>query len=478
METLHPLKRNRRNIIKQFRTLPVPNACAYLLLSWICEVPSVDDITREESPQSADVRRDRYVEDILNVIWKWVTRPRTEDELQAVIGLDCSCSDIEQRHLCHKIAESGALRFGAKPCPGWLVVDICLQIAVRADRKNPVLPKKSFDRKSWPRIICDFLPHGDEETLKGVTQWLKCNPSTNDRTQVYDSLGSMIFLMSSLTIPHLLTSWIFFEGFAHIRRAGQLFASRQGALHRREEDEVIEELVENCRALINAISTLVIPLVNQTERRIFHLYDPTELLAGYESVRLVTSRASEVIHLRHRLSNTILQVNCQLGILINKFYLDCKENGTFHSSKTSFRDLAALPEAQLSPLPLASLRLMMMLGPSEMVYKCSAPTCLKTVVDTALRWCKGCFGIRYCSRRCQKRGWTNANVGHRVWCSDIKLLTAVVSNGMSVSNAGSVAFAAYANAEAHAQLIVDHLERLSLMKLQTRNPGVEYRVME
>jgi hypothetical protein len=38
----------------------------------------------------------RHVE-VFDALWEWVTRPRTDDEKQVVIGMKCSCSLDERR---------------------------------------------------------------------------------------------------------------------------------------------------------------------------------------------------------------------------------------------------------------------------------------------------------------------------------------------------------------------------------------------
>jgi hypothetical protein len=241
----------------------------------------------------------------------------------------------------------------AKHCPGWLIVDACLYIAEKVDQEDVVTLNRFHRRRTWPRSVRSILPHGDANTVKGILQWIQGSSITVNRVQIYNSLCSVIIILPPLVIPHLLARGVFSESFFHIDRARESLNSYQSSFSRKEEDQATAELVDDCRMLIDAIDTLVMHLVDEIERRLFHLQTPAELLAGYQNIHLVTRRASRLIRQRqferrsqlhqqplHVFSNQVHEVDSKLQLLIRKLHLDCGETGIFDSTDEMHVDLS------------------------------------------------------------------------------------------------------------------------------------------
>jgi hypothetical protein len=101
----------------------------------------------------------------------------------------------------------------------------------------------------------------------------------------------------------------------------------------------------------------------------------------------------------------------------------------------------------------------------------------------------------YCSRRCQKRGWTYEGVAHRMWCSKVAELgvnqeldtppspSAFKTDGVSpaISNAemsSSQAIPCATELENRARTareVMEYLKKLALLKLKALNPDAVLR---
>jgi hypothetical protein len=98
--------------------------------------------------------------------------------------------------------------------------------------------------------------------------------------------------------------------------------------------------------------------------------------------------------------------------------------------------------------------------------QCCAPACLNTVANVRLKICLRCNCVQYCSRSCQKRDWTHAQAGHRLWCQRLNDIQIVV--GSQVEEA-----TLYPGDEAKASQILKCLEPWALLKLRQLHSGVE-----
>jgi hypothetical protein len=77
----------KRKLVEQFHTRAVPDACVFYLIYWIKQASDTYDqlpgtLTKPGKP---DGDRKYHLKKMLNIIWKWVTRPRTDQQRQATV---------------------------------------------------------------------------------------------------------------------------------------------------------------------------------------------------------------------------------------------------------------------------------------------------------------------------------------------------------------------------------------------------------
>jgi hypothetical protein len=77
-------------------------------------------------PGKPDGDRKYHLKKMLNIIWKWVTRPRTDQQRQATTGMTFSCPPREQATPGH-VAAKAALN-SSEGLPGWSIVISCLHV--------------------------------------------------------------------------------------------------------------------------------------------------------------------------------------------------------------------------------------------------------------------------------------------------------------------------------------------------------------
>jgi hypothetical protein len=127
-----------------------------------------------------------------------------------------------------------------KVSPGWHLVVRCIQAAEKADDGDTLPPlNKLHRRKHWPRSLLSFLPHGAALTVQGLYQWLSCSPNAMVRSSLFNSINSLIYIMHSMVITHVIVSRPFLDGIYGLNTAKDSFVARHGQFTREEEEHKI-----------------------------------------------------------------------------------------------------------------------------------------------------------------------------------------------------------------------------------------------
>jgi hypothetical protein len=447
----------KRNLVRQFQTITVPNACVEVLVTWILHIHDANKILAKGPHEDLE----RYVGKIFDLVWKWATRLRTDEELQILLDRKCTCSPEERRTIMHR-AKRPAQWASADSSPGWQVVGACLEVVAQVDETDVVPLNKFHRRKTWPRSIRSILPHGSASTVKGLCQWLKYKTEGGDRRAVLLSLNSMISLLEPLVVPHLIGSRAFLHGTLYrLKFDEQLLAivrsepAQSPNITAAGRDTPFSVLVQDYLLAIPVMAKLLLRTSNETERRVFHRHERKKLLAAYEGA-IVISQYALSLNRQPFLSRAdrIQDIEKDLQALACILYLDCYTSGVFDF--TNPRHVALVgPNAALVPsAPTPEERFDLELRHITDIPRCLAPGCIKTMADSHLKLCLGCLQVQYCSRRCQKRGWTNAQTGHRSWCK-------MVANPSTMTSRDDY------------KKVLHILEQLTLSKLRVFNPGVK-----
>jgi hypothetical protein len=212
--------------------------------------------------------------------------------------MQCLCSPIDKRtpsHVC------GQKAFFNRPAGtlGWCFLSLCLFPAVVTDHGHIVPINRLRRRKQWPRSIRSYLPHGAARTVLGLCQWLGCEATIPDRTEVYDSLNNLIHIMEPLVVSHLIVTPPFLDAIYDMSQVLYIGKDSHETLSRMEHQIEIPSLelttlLHNCAILIPAMKALVDRL-NIGERMAFHRNESAKLLAAYEGAIATIYHAMKLV---------------------------------------------------------------------------------------------------------------------------------------------------------------------------------------
>jgi hypothetical protein len=241
----------------------------------------------------------------------------------------------------------------------------------------------------------------------------------------------------------------------------------------------LQDLLKDSVMMVSVLRVLVM-MGNKTERRIFHRNAPRDLLLAYEGGHVVSCYTARVTDYFNHLENRHLvkpnedaPVHGHVKFLVHALYMDCNDLDLFDLSNPMH--IAFLgPNASHATLPFAASEyLSAELRSLENSQRCTAPNCLTTLADRRLKLCLGCRRVKYCSRRCQKKAWSHSDVGHRSVCT---MLCSIHETNDSTPMDDRTQLTASTEEDAVAFRILGHLEQLTLVKLETLNPGADIRV--
>jgi hypothetical protein len=524
----------QRQLVDQLQSLPTPTMCVYRLSHYINFTHSAHVILRDlKGDYQKEIRQ--CVSKVFDLIWEWVTRPRTEQEVRTIIKMKCTCTPEERRADDHTELLDTEEWMSPDAIAGWLMVDACLYVGstVVPDCKQPdILPLNKLRRREhWPHSIRSFLPHGAARTIEGLSVWLKfTSPSqlfSVDRHLLLRSLDNIILIFRPLVVPHVIVSPAILGSIYQMKHVHTSFYIGGNNLPTHKEEQTLVSHLKYCHQHTTVIYSLVTHMTNEMERSVFHHSAPAELLAAYEGAQTVARQAAQTISLlvrrskddsdsdRSRCPHPILQMvdhvnqlKQHVTHLVSALYLDLnkdttKPQGPVCSSSSSAsigihchaHDRKSGRKIYIPSAPSPATRLKKELTLLMDSQRCCAPNCLNTVIEGRLWACAGCSSMVYCSRRCQKRGWTYEGVAHRMWCSKVAELgvnqeldtppspSAFKTDGVSpaISNAemsSSQAIPCATELENRARTareVMEYLKKLALLKLKALNPDAVLR---
>jgi hypothetical protein len=486
-----PLLVAQHRLVQQLQAQSVPNVCVFLLIYWIGHVRHAHRSTKD-SPN--DRKMAQWVIKMLDLVWEWVTRPRSDKKRHGLAGMVCLCSPDEQSMPDHVHGRDTITK--SQSTPGRFFVNECLIAGVEIDCADIVPLNQLNRRKRWPRSLHGLFPHGADATVQGLCQWLGHKRILNDQSQILNSLHNMITIVHALVIPKLIVCKPFLYVINRMAWGcpPSLVSRIKDSKHKKRDDILKRMLAEYDQIIV--VLRLAIDQASSIERQIFHRNSSNRLYAAYEDAFTLFELISFFIRQdkyegfqdssQERLItgspvSRCSRVRDNVVALARKLCTDCPQldfQALFTSKRPELCDTSL--EVVLPDPPPTNMQVITewLAHPIESRPRCLAPSCFRTMAERPLKLCTGCHSVLYCSRRCQKRAWTHADVGHRFWCSALANLDRAhdspsepdsnAHHGLSIECGFSPD-----DQEVMARRVLDYIEKLVLMKLQALDPDVK-----
>lgn len=375
--------------------------------------------------------------EVWNLGFEWVTYPRSDEELaQTSGGMVCTCSEesIAVRP-AHGKGEEYIAREDAKleSRPVLALINLflrgmpnCAHEKSLSLARKPGRPRK---RSAWPNSFVSLLPHGPKDTLRGLLAWFRTDLEWRSRTSVTFALDVLILYHPSLIIPHLVVAPEF--TYCVIQRTVGL---DQGLLGESQTSPdaamMIRNVTDHMRMLLRLLDDFMM-FASALHRRLYHEYNPSNLLLAYQMMSVVCVYLMAKVPLRMgggEIARPMNEAVARLGGLLLDDFPDVKHEETSEMTIDSYREQMMQHRHTLDYVKWE--RLYRLLRYLDCTRRCDAPQCpmLATCILASPHYkrCTGCIRAMYCSRRCQKSAWKDSPSHHRAVCSTLRYFCTVV----------------------------------------------------
>jgi hypothetical protein len=277
---------------------------------------------------------------------------------------------------------------------------------------------KMHKQGRWPRFAADILPHGLEDTLRGLIAWLILDLPMRVAVTIITAFLVLDDACGVTILPYLCTSPTFIEK-GYIRLI-ETFCDWTAS---REAPEPL------AARYIDSVH-LLLPLARLGHHLLGRQMDAVQCSLYLDkkfSILLSTGHAFDlcfrmVAHYRQTGDKTLERQTWAIAI---------------HPQHVGARIYSISPEARTVPVSERAssafeddlmrigdpmLRLLRALYRLALGRKCKAPGCAAVIFEGRLRYCAGCLRVSYCSRACQRRAWTHELAPHRQVCASIRML--------------------------------------------------------
>jgi hypothetical protein len=455
-------------------TKPFP--CAILLLAHLDPINTVLHLPSEGAVQAMDKR----FSNVLSVIARWLTAPRTSAEVNNLMGSSCRCSDSSYQQTIQ--AHEDGLRLIERLEHRWPLESLLhtlLKISLASisffgdapqQRGRRRLDRLFSNRIVWPFTLEQLLPWGREDSIRGLLCWCKVQDpySDMDMSTLLEGVHNYAYaVLSPLALPYVVTSRVFIPQalLPTMERALDVLSySIEAPVSPIAHDTAIMTLCRGSRIIWDICNIAC----DGPQRREMIEHALTRMLTcvthAYAQLLDVLERFSG-----HTLRRAIIEATNSLLVF-----------GTF-----ALHDFASRPDLQDFPIPLRFAKdslaiqdtiftpwqnLWAAMKQLEKAQDCASPNCSRTYADVwPFHYCGGCRRVSYCSRACQKIAWSHAAVPHRLICEVIRITCSkneiprrIGSKDVEHATADPSVFEPEA-----AEAIVKHFEDLTRHRLQT-----------
>jgi hypothetical protein len=397
--------------------------CFYFLLGLVDKAGDLGG--RVDLQNMTDTER-TAVDSLLTASMFWITVPRTHKELGCLESMHCLCTNVKKADVIHQ----RGLKFFSSSSSSHATPFVCFfhhigNAVASACYKDPRdLDQQSVDRgylrilhqrrSTWPTRFEQVLPHGPEDTTRGLLMWMKSESAPFISPVVIQALNPFLALTLPLTILYVFTSHaLITDAVLPIINAMCEYIENNISANKTEPIDTNVDITLS--RVLELMSNIAQRWSDDLQRRHWMSPHTTHLLEMYD--RILT--ACDLLHLQGRpLRSPIPKRSALLGTLLLQDFPGLARR----TAANRTRKLLHLSHKPPSRTSWANM--LWALSCVTVTHRCVLPGCMRTTADVnALRLCGGCRRVAYCSRRCQKTDWSYSASGvlpHRDVCQVLR----------------------------------------------------------
>jgi hypothetical protein len=366
---------------------------------------------------------------------RWLSAPRTLQQLQTILQSQCTCSFLEQNAAPHQqsrllLRESSSARLPIESMLASIGQYFMIILPV-PKRSELVVEKKSAadtvkqsmrldlitTRTRWPTNLQQILPHGAESTTRGLLRWFHLDLGEVIQMSFVKFLEGFFYFTSPQTLPYFVTSDVFLaRGTIPVMIYALQYLSPNPQADMLPSEAALSVQGRHFNALMMLLTcasfmfSVIVSKCNHTQRMVLLEHTTEDVIDLCDRSALALRVAMHRFDPAHRgVASNVLRYFRELYVIVS-------QNHHLFLDKTHLR----VVRGDISPLWGSTLESISHRARSQ---TCSSPECSKTFLDTwPFRYCGGCKTDCYCSRRCQKIAWTHPVAPHRLVCNLVRLV--------------------------------------------------------
>jgi hypothetical protein len=177
--------------------------CVFVMLGWL------KDIVTNDKTSAPSIRARLF-----DASFRWVTRPQTQTHMRAFLSRSCECSLIENNKMqaWHDLGiQSHQEDIGDDAEPQWDLVST-LVMGLSAGFVTETVVGERFrlhklrNRPNWPSNVAHLLPHGAEDTIRGLLSWLSLQPTPAASHHLYTVILCLVRTCEPSVLSFVVTS--------------------------------------------------------------------------------------------------------------------------------------------------------------------------------------------------------------------------------------------------------------------------------
>jgi hypothetical protein len=353
----------------------------------------------------------------------WVTLPRTQNGMRYLKDTPCRCPAAtcgEYSHTRHD--GEGTAPVGCFLQDVW--TNLSTSVAVRTKDQVQVRPRRDpfAGRKQWSLHIQHLLPHGPEDTMRGMLSWLHADLGPIETGNMIRMLHYVLVMTHAHTLPYVLAArQTVPKRIIDLIRSGGSTRTEMTIECRMEEDA---DAIPKRKVVLNSAVQLLVDLATtwstQEQRRFF-------LAEHLAAILSLAEEAAEAVDTSWYL-RAISDAAAPLFELIVQLCIDFP--GLQASlSPSNFRRRLRMALAKHDDQHWK--RLLRCVVRLQQTDRCASPDCTNAMAagHGPFKHCGGCRRVIYCSAGCQKRSWRHVVAPHREVCASLRQTCLV--NGLS-----------------------------------------------